>query len=333
MPVEMRTIMSTKYTFLIICLYSLLPAASFGQGVLYETVISNIQTGKLAETEAALRMASNTQKSTPEWAYLNGRLMMAKEDFDGATPHFRKALELRPENAEYQYWMAASICLATERANIMRQTFMAGRCKTELENTIALEPDHVQARMSLIEFHIKAPGIVGGSYDEASSLSNELMRIQPFFGYVSQYQIAISKKDTLEGIRALESGAKALPDSIWFMFNLGNLYEARKSYELSYRNFSDAYKKKPEAWAVGFQLGRLAATTGLFLDEALPVMENLIQNRPKDMQDPVYSMAHTRLGQIHLHMGNRTLAKEHFNTALKIRFDNPIASDELKKLN
>jgi tetratricopeptide (TPR) repeat protein len=319
--------------YLLISVILALPSISMAQSFNGDAVLLNIVTGKLTEAETALKTAPNQQKATARWSYLSGRLALVKEDFDGAIPHFKKALELDSKSAEYQYWVGSSTCLATERANVFRQAFMAGRCKEELEKTLSMDSNHIHARMSLIEFHLKAPAIVGGSYEEAESLSKELMRIQPFFGYVSQYQISMSRQDTLAGLKSLENGAKALPDSIWFNFNLGNLYESRKQYDLSYQNFLSAHQKKPEAWAVAFQLGRLAATTGLYLDEAMPIMDQIIKNRPADMTDQVYSMAHTRIGQIYLHKGNRALAKQHFETAVKIRFDNPVAIEELKKLN
>lgn len=322
-----------KAVYLLFLLMVALPAEGAAQTVDHDAILTQIVTGKLTEAETSLKKASNAQKASAGWSYLSGRLAVAKDDYDGAIPHFKKATELDPKSAEYQYWVGSSTCLATERANVFRQAFMAGRCKSELEKTLTIDAQHIPARMGLIEFHLKAPGIVGGSYDEADALSKELMRIRPFYGYVSQYQISMSRQDTLAGLKSLENGAKALPDSIWFHFTLGNLHEARKQYETSYKYFKEAHQKKPEVWAVAFQLGRLAATTGLFLDESMPIMDQIIQNRPADMTDPVYSMAHARMGQIYLHKGNREMAKKYFDTAVKIRFDNPVAIEELKKLN
>ena len=61
-----------------------------------------------------------------------------------------------------------------QEANIFRKPGHARRARMAFEKAVRLDPDHLAARTALVEYHLRAPGIVGGNREKALEQAGEI---------------------------------------------------------------------------------------------------------------------------------------------------------------
>jgi hypothetical protein len=71
-------------------------------------------------------------------------------------------------------------------AGIFKQMSLDRRFLKEAETAASLDPNHVDARMGLIEFYLLAPGILGGGKDKAQKTAAGIALLDPSQGYIAQ---------------------------------------------------------------------------------------------------------------------------------------------------
>jgi hypothetical protein len=69
--------------------------------------------------------------------------------------------------AEYHFWLGRSYGAKAAAADAIRQALLAPKIRQAFERTIALDPTHVQGRVGLVNFYLRAPAIMGGSVEKA----------------------------------------------------------------------------------------------------------------------------------------------------------------------
>ena len=78
--------------------------------------------------EAALRQLMRSEKRDGDWYYMQGKVLMALEQYDSAHQSFREAIRLSPENNVYRSGALAAVVAQREQATIH------GRMKKVLKN-------------------------------------------------------------------------------------------------------------------------------------------------------------------------------------------------------
>jgi tetratricopeptide (TPR) repeat protein len=98
---------------------------------------------------------------------------MTRSDIDQAAALFEQAVAQSPKSAEAHYRLGSAYGAQAQKASIFSQASLASKTRQELEQAVALDPNHVEARFALVQFYVLAPGIIGGSYDKAFAQVDE----------------------------------------------------------------------------------------------------------------------------------------------------------------
>lgn len=299
--------------------------------------------------------------------YVLARIKQASGDLDGALPMAEKLVELDAKNADYRYLLAGIYGQKAEQANVFSQMGLARRFKKEAEAAIQLDPKHIEARMGLLEFHMQAPGIVGGDKAKARQLADEIMKIDAARGYLALAVIARREKKAgeLEGIykKAVEANPRSYPA----LMSLANFYgsDAQKKYDLSEKFARDAQKSDPERigaysllaglaafrerwqdldailalaeknvpdnFTPYYNAGRVLLTNGKDLPRAERYFRKYVTLEPEPTA-PQHAHAHWRLGNVYEKMGRKAEAVASLETALRLKPDLEDAKKDLKRL-
>ena len=297
-----------------------------------DQVMSLIRANEFTRAESALKASASANRSNARWHHTYGRLEFARQKPSDALPHFEKAAELQPRNAEYALWVGNAACNAAAGASIVRQPFLARSCKSAYDRTLQLDPSNVEARSSLIRYHMMAPSIMGGDQATAVTYANDLMRLAPYRGLQDRIFIATVKKESAEAGRLIREGIRLYPDSSAFRNQLGLLQVEAKDWAGAYEQFSTLARMFPDEWSYRYQVGRLAALSGQYLPEGRAEMEKLIRENPPAMSVSFRSMMHARYGQILAHQKQNDAARRAFDQALRIDPKNDVATSEKAKL-
>jgi len=208
-------------------------------------------------------VAEQRLKANPNDAQANYYLSWVKleyGDLDAALTLAEKAAALDPKNGEYRYTVSAIYGRKAESAGIFSQFGLARRFKREAEASLALDARLIPPRIALMEFHLRAPGIVGGDKKKAQALIDEIARLDAARGYLAQARAAQIEKRT-DGLESLYLKAvEADPANYSARLTLGNFYAqpAQKKHDLSEKHFQEALKIDPQ------RIGAYASLAGLY---------------------------------------------------------------------
>jgi tetratricopeptide (TPR) repeat protein len=179
--------------------------------------------------------------------FIMARYKETARDYEGALALTEKLLVLNPRNADYHCLVAYIYGRQAIRAGILRKLGLAHRIRREAEMALQLKPDHIEARLILIEYCRLAPGIIGGDKNRARALAEEVVKLDPVRGYLSQAAIAHQegKDDRMEEL--YKKAVEADPQSYHAMITLArsHSYGLQANIELVEKYASEALKLDP----------------------------------------------------------------------------------------
>ncbi len=120
----------------------------------------------------------------------------AFQHWDDAISQAEKAHNLDVKNSEFQAAVADAIGskLSASQGGMFEKLSLARRFKKEAELALQMDPNNVDANEDLIEFHLDAPGLVGGDKRKAEELANHMVQVRPVRGYLMKFEIATHEK-------------------------------------------------------------------------------------------------------------------------------------------
>jgi len=105
-------------------------------------------------------------------------------DFAEAEEHAARAVELDPGNPDYLVLRGHAAGRRALTGSRFKALGRARTCRESYEAALALDPGHVEARVSLVRFLAEAPGIAGGDRDRARDLAASLEEVDPVEGRI-----------------------------------------------------------------------------------------------------------------------------------------------------
>jgi tetratricopeptide (TPR) repeat protein len=192
-----------------------------------------------------------------------GQAALDRNDARAAVDVLQKAVAASPNNAQAHYLLGVAYGTLAQQSNVIRQAALAHRTRDEFAKAVDLDPDHVKARFCLVEYYTVAPNFMGGSIDLARQQAAE-----------------ISKRDNAWGHRATA------------------FIEAHlKNYDVAATELKAAVSADPSHMCTLFELGHLAAISGLNLQEGAQALQRYIAHTPAP-GDPPREQAVSYLEQI-----------------------------------
>lgn len=191
---------------------------------------------------------------------------------------------------------------------------LAPKMKSAWEKAISLDQQNINARVSLIQFYTQAPGFMGGSFEKAYQMADQIGKIDVPQGHLQRGNILLAEKKPVEAEREFLQMVKTDPA---YNGNLVNFYLGQKSYEKAYTLLDELQKKSPDDFRIVYLIGRTSAVSGLQLDRGEAMLKKYLTYSPKP-NEPSLAGANMRLGQISEKKGNKPAAKKYFETALKL---------------
>lgn len=223
---------------------TLLAWATLGNDLAPDVLLENGHFKRL-RTVAEKKAKANPNDAAAQ--YYLARIKYEQGDLDAALPLAEKAAALDPQNADCRYMIAGIYGRKAQHANIFKKFGLARRYKQEAEAAIAINPLHMGAREGLMEFHLKAPGIIGGDKKKAEQYINEIMRIDPARGNLAEATRAVieEKLDLLESF--YDKAVEANPKNYSALFSLANYYlgKMQQKPDLSEEHLREALHVEP----------------------------------------------------------------------------------------
>src|SRR5688572_6243980 len=159
--------------FVAVAMVMLAASASAQNG---ETGIASFNAHRYADAQRELDAAVRAHPDDARAHQYLGRIAMHDTRFRDAITHLEKAAELEPSVAEHRIWLGRAYGQLAVRSGFTKKFGLAKRARAALERAVELDPSSIDARSSLIQFYLLAPGLVGGSTSKARAHAAEIAK-------------------------------------------------------------------------------------------------------------------------------------------------------------
>lgn len=296
-----------------------------------KSAIVMFEQGKYAEAKDLFLAAWKHNSCNAETAYYLGRIAFAQEDWETSIDWFERAVKIDERNAVYHMWLGRAYGREAQQASIFRKPSLAGKTKSAFERAVSLDPDNVDARLYLLEFYRRAPGIVGGSMKKAREQAEEVKKRNPYQGRILLGALYEDDKEYQSAEKEYLAAIQDRPDSSSAYFNLGLLYTTTKQYDRAFEIYEQLLRVDPRHMRAHYQIGRVAAISGKRLDAGERSLKTFLQHEPREA-DSWLSAAHWRLGMIYQQQGKNHLARNEYEASLALDPNRKEAAEALEKL-
>ena len=251
----------------------------------------------LPAAEAATRAQP---KDASAWVALaRSRIAAGKADqaIDAAT----RAVALAPRLAEGHYWLGNAYGNHMGDVGMFGKLKLAPKLRDAFERTVELDPGHLKARASLVEFYLLAAA-----------------------------RIAVHDEDKAAALAAYRGAAAAAPQDPEVLYSVAVAYVYDKRDEEALPLLRKVVALDPSRAGAWYQIGRVAATSGKHLEEGGAALQRYLA-LPLERGAPERKHALYRLGQIQAQAGDRARARATWQQALKLDPDFEEVKGELAK--
>jgi tetratricopeptide (TPR) repeat protein len=297
-----------------------------------EEGIQLFEARKFDEARLSLEAAVREDPQDARAASYLGRVYLEVGNSDRAAEWMGRSVALESANAEYHLWLGRAYGSQAMQASVLKQPSLARKVKKEFEEASRLDPDNLEARFGLIEFYLRAPGILGGSPKKADEQAEEIRRRDPLQGYRARGRIAEHRKDFDRALAQYAAAAREFPGKTEPFYWIGALLVREHDYAKAFEVYEKLLEENPSEMKACYQIGRVASLSGQRLDRGKECLTLYLQHEPKP-DEPSLASAHYRLGLLYEKIGNRDLARREYSAALDLEPALPDARQALKKVS
>lgn len=225
----------------------------------------------------------------------------AEDQLEQAMERAETQAERLPDSAEAQYWLGAAYGRMAQEANMFSAAGYARKVKAAFERAAELDPRLFDAQYGLIQFHLQAPGFMGGDEAEAKRIAEALGKLDPVAGHRAQATLKFAAKDRAGGKAELLAALAIDPANPELVSTVVGLLDQDKQYTEMEQVVRTALAKDAENPLLRYQHGKYAALSGQDLDAGLAQLDALIAMQPTPEKVSQAGM-HWRRGQILAHL-------------------------------
>lgn len=165
-------------------------------------VKGNLTKQEVEDAGKRIEAAAAREPNNNRWQFGKALLLLARDENIAARDLMENVVEREPRNAEYHARFGDAIFEAIDETGMLSKLRWGLKGKAALETAIEFDPNHIHARMALVEFYLEAPAVAGGSIARAEEQANALLEVAEgrgeFRGRLALARIASENKNWAE---------------------------------------------------------------------------------------------------------------------------------------
>ena len=284
---------------------------------------------------AVLSFAVSLSAATPDELFAAGKAALAQNDPDKAAPLFEQLVQLKPNSAEYHFWLGRAYGAQASKASMFSAAGLASKVQGEFERAVQLDPNFIDGRFALIEYYMQAPGFMGGSEEKALQQAAEVKKRDALQGHRAYAIVYTRQKKPELARKEYDAAVREQPNSPKAHQLLGiYLMLTEKNYQQAAGEFETAVKLDPKFMPGWFQIGHVAALAENNYAHGEEALRKYLAYTPNEKEgDPSLARAWYWLGQIYEKQGRKAEAKKMYETSLKLLPNAKDVTEALKRVS
>ncbi len=234
--------------------------------------------------EASLTLLDQ-QSTDSAVLFLMGRDYFMLADFKKATDYLQKAALSQPKNSEYMDWVGRAYGKRAETSNPFSAPGFASKARQAFEKSVELDPKNRDALSDLFDYYLEAPGFLGGGYEKALRVAEQMCAVDPAEGYFAKAQLAQKRNQFDTAEQNLRHAIAIAPREIGHLIALAKLLANEGRIRESDAVFLQAQNIAPNAPRIWYARADLLVKQKRNLDEAKLLLQKYIQ-APVTVDDP-----------------------------------------------
>ncbi len=258
------------------------------------------------------------QAATPAETAAAARAALDNYDFDKAEALYEKAIAAEPNNAQYHFLLGMAYQKQAANGSMFSAAPLAKKSSEELQKAVALDPNHLDARLALVDFYLMAPGFMGGSEDKAAEQAVDLQKRDPLAGhraqariYARQKKMDLARKEYVDAVREQPKSAKAH----YYLANF--LMTTDKNWAGAQHELEMAIQLDSNYMPPLYRMGQLAVRSESNYARGEEALRKYLIHRPGD-NEPDHANTWYWIGQIQEKLGKKAEAKKSYENGLKL---------------
>ena len=288
---------------------------------------------KYDEARAEVQALLKKNGSDDAAMHCMGRIYAAMDKAGESAEWFEKAIRANDKVSAHHLWLGNALGSQAQRANKLKQPFLAKRVKTEFQRAVDLDPASIDARRGLIQFYSQAPGVMGGSMEKAKEQAREIGKLNQMRGHFEMASLLENKDKDIPGTeREYAAALSAAPDSNVAYNTLASFYRRQKRYGEAIAVYERLLKAKPDAINARLNIGFNVAMSGQNLERGEREVKDWLANPPANAPAANTGFAHYVLGMIYDRQGKKDDARAEYQKAIALDPKNADAKKALAAL-
>ena len=233
-----------------------------------------------------------------------------------AVKYAKHCVSVSPASAACHLALGKSLGWKAMHGGVMSAIGYAGDMRNAFLKAVELEPRNMDARFSLLQFYMMAPGIMGGGTSKAEALAAQTTALSAEAGKImtGMLDLAADRVAKAEaGVMAMRVGAddELNERQKGLMASVGNKHLMEKKFGDAERVLREALKRFPDGETAPYLLVRVQQEQGKHR-EAVAALEPLLAKH-------AHARLHYRMGQSLQALGDKARAASAFEKALALR--------------
>ncbi|HTX18999.1 MAG TPA: tetratricopeptide repeat protein [Bacteroidota bacterium] len=287
------------------------PAVVEAQAPVDSTGIKLLFQRKFAEAEAFFESALKASPGDPELHYWEARALLYNHRADDAEDEIDKALEINDRVARYHYMRGQILGERAMNSNIFKQGILAPKVKNAFLRAAELDPGMVEAHVGLYNYYVMAPGIMGGSDEEALRQAEIVTTLDAPRGHILLANYHQHKNEPGLAEEELKKSIAAAPQRTSGYKMLGYLYVSEGKFDPAVEQFAKYVALDPKNPDAYDSYGDALYEQGKY-DEAIEKYSLALSI------DRNFSSSIFRLGNCYEMKGMKDRAVEHYRRYLSV---------------
>jgi tetratricopeptide (TPR) repeat protein len=280
--------------------------------------IALLDTRQYAKVAQAIAGKLQTEPNNADALIASVDLILLQADvakYDVAITLAKQCIRSHPQNGACHEALGNGLSVSAEQNGLMEGISSLGTIRSSFEKAIELDPNNVNAKVSLMTFYLEVPGLLGGSRKKAKTLLQQTSKTNADVARLLQAKRHISDDDLVNASASLLAIAPTADTSGAItrqqrdiMQEIGLAFIQQSDFTAAESTFRWLINRHAEFAAAYLGLGRALLAQGK-AHEALPLLEQSLRLEPS-------AAVHYRLGKTWQALGDSTKAKAAFDRAL-----------------